>query len=59
MTQPEDTTIDDLCAKAASRTIVYDRLYPEDVDTAYKEVSPAKINNFYRDCKHFLLPTIL
>ena len=40
MTQPEDTTIQDLCAKAASRMIV-DRLYPEDDDTAFNEVSPA------------------
>ena len=40
MTQPEDTTIEDLCAKAASRMIV-DRLYPEDDDTAFNEVSPA------------------
>ena len=40
MTQPEDTTIEDLCAKAASRIIV-DRLYPADDDTAFNEVSPA------------------
>ena len=38
MTQPEDTTIDDLCAKAASRMIV-DRLYPDDEDDAFNEVS--------------------
>ena len=40
MTQPEDTTIEDLCAKAGSRMIV-DRFYPEDDDTAFNEVSPA------------------
>ena len=40
MTQPEDTTIQDLCAKAASRMIV-DHLCPEDDDTAFNEVSPA------------------
>ena len=38
MTQPEDTTIDDLCTKAASRMIV-DRLYPDDDDNAFNEVS--------------------
>ena len=38
MTQPEETTIEDLCAKAASRMIV-DRLYPEDEDSAFNEVS--------------------
>ena len=38
MTQPEDTTIDDLCANAASRMIV-DRLYPDDDDNAFIEVS--------------------
>ena len=38
LTQPEDTTIEDLCAKAASRMIV-DRLYPEDDENAFNEVS--------------------
>ena len=38
MTQPDETTIEDLCAKASSRMIV-DRLYPEDEDTAFNEVS--------------------
>ena len=38
MTLPEDTTIDDLCAKAASRMIV-DRLYPDEDDNAFNEVS--------------------
>ena len=38
MTQPEETTIQDLCAKAASRMIV-DRLYPDDDDNAFNEVS--------------------
>ncbi|MEL7079647.1 MAG: DUF1759 domain-containing protein [Cyanobacteria bacterium J06582_2] len=38
MTLPEDTTIDDLCAKAASRMIV-DLLYPDEDDNAFNEVS--------------------
>ena len=38
MTLPEETTIDDLCAKAASRMIV-DRLYPDEDDNAFNEVS--------------------
>ena len=38
MTQPDDTTIEDLCTKAASRMIV-DKLYPEDDDSAFNEVS--------------------
>ena len=40
LTQPEETTIEDLCAKASSRMIV-DRLYPEDDDTAFNEISPS------------------
>ena len=40
MTHPEDTTIEDLCAKAASRIFV-DRLYPEDDEAAFNEVSTA------------------
>ena len=38
MTQPEDMAIDELCTKVSSRLIV-DRLYPEDDDTAFNEVS--------------------
>ena len=38
MTQQEDTTIDDLYAKAACRMIVY-RLYQDDDDDAFNEVS--------------------
>ena len=36
MTQPDETPIEELCAKASSRMIV-DRLYPEDDDTAFNE----------------------
>ena len=43
MTLPEETTIDDLCAKAASRMIV-DRLYPEDDDSAFNEVSSTSVS---------------
>ena len=38
LTQSDDTPIEDLCAKASSRMIV-DRLYPENDDTAFNEVS--------------------
>ena len=38
MTQPEDMAIEELCTKVSSRLIV-DRLYPEDDDTAFNEVS--------------------
>ena len=37
MTQPDETPIEELCAKASSRMIV-DRLYPEDDDTAFNEL---------------------
>ena len=43
MTLPEETTIDDLCAKAASRMIV-DRLYPEDDDSAFNEISSTSVS---------------
>ena len=38
MTQPDEMPIEELCTKASSRMIV-DRLYPEDDDTAFNEVS--------------------
>ena len=38
LTQPDETTVEDLCSKAASRMIV-DRLYPEDDDSAFNEIS--------------------
>ena len=37
MTQPDETPIEELCAKASSRMIV-DRLYPEDDDTAFNKL---------------------
>ena len=37
MTQPDETPIQELCAKASSRMIV-DRLFPEDDDTAFNEL---------------------
>ena len=36
MTQPDETPIEELCAKTSCRMIV-DRLYPEDDDTAFNE----------------------
>ena len=38
LTQPDDTPIENLRAKAPSRMIV-DRIYPDDDDTAFNEVS--------------------
>ena len=38
LTQPDETTVEDLCSKASSRMIV-DRLYPEDDDSAFNEIS--------------------
>ena len=38
LTQPDGTTVEDLCSKASSRMIV-DRLYPEDDDNAFNEIS--------------------
>ena len=38
MTQPEDMALDELCTKVSSCLIV-DRLYPEDDETAFNEVS--------------------
>ena len=37
LTQPEDSTADELCAKAASRMIV-DRLYQEEDDKSFNEL---------------------
>ena len=34
MTQPDESPIEEVCAKASNRAIV-DRLYPEDDDTAF------------------------
>ena len=38
LTQPDGTTVEDLCSKASSRMIV-DRLYLEDDDNAFNEIS--------------------
>ena len=45
LTQPEETTKEDLCAKASSRMIV-DRLYRENDDTAFNEISTSSNKQF-------------
>ena len=46
LTLPDETTVEDLCAKAASRIIV-DRLYPEDDDSAFNEIRGTSTKDFF------------
>ena len=46
LTQPKDSTVDELCAKAASRMIV-DRLYPEEDDNAFNELRGTSSKDFF------------
>ena len=46
LTQPEDSTVDERCAKAASRMIV-DRLYPEEDDSAFNEIRGTSSEDFF------------